>query len=275
MTFSVGLAPTKVLAKVASKTQKPAGFTVITKENIRAFLEPVQVGKVWGIGPSTSAAMMGQGIRSALDFALKPEWWVLENLAKPYQEIWYELNGTPIHRVSTNHQDQKSVMKTRTFRPTKDRAYVLSELSKNVENACLKLRDQGLVGKEFTFFLKTQQFLYYRSSLKLFRRSAVPTDYLLEILKTFSKIFRPGMEYRATGVVIHDIKRSDTEQHDLFGISRNNQENMKLFKVLDFLNNKFKRGSVFLAGSLRARTKNKDIRDTSERLSIPFWGEAI
>lgn len=57
MTFSLGLGPTKVIAKVASKWNKPDGFSVITSEEIPNFLKDLQVGKVWGIGPQTSLAL--------------------------------------------------------------------------------------------------------------------------------------------------------------------------------------------------------------------------
>jgi nucleotidyltransferase/DNA polymerase involved in DNA repair len=56
-TFSVGLAPTKVVAKIASKWQKPSGLTVIPGRELHRFLARVQAGKVWGIGKQTTAVI--------------------------------------------------------------------------------------------------------------------------------------------------------------------------------------------------------------------------
>jgi nucleotidyltransferase/DNA polymerase involved in DNA repair len=108
MTFSIGLAPTKVLAKVASKWNKPSGFTVLEHKDIPLFLEKIPVGKIWGIGPASSAMLMKHNVRTALEFAQKPEWWIRENLAKPYQEIWHELNGDKFIESAKNTEKSKN-----------------------------------------------------------------------------------------------------------------------------------------------------------------------
>ena len=75
-TFSVGLAPNKVLAKIASKWQKPSGLTVIPGPSIPQFLTDLPVGTVWGIGPQTAALLGKHGMHTALQFARKSELWV-------------------------------------------------------------------------------------------------------------------------------------------------------------------------------------------------------
>src|SRR6516164_7286245 len=75
MTFSVGLAPTKVLAKMASKWKKPSGLTVISGRHIEEYLGALPVEKVWGIGAQTSAFLAKHRIITALDFARRDESW--------------------------------------------------------------------------------------------------------------------------------------------------------------------------------------------------------
>src|SRR5215510_9645661 len=70
-TFSVGLAPNKVVAKIASKWQKPSGLTVIPGHSIHQFLKDLPVSKVWGIGPQTAALLGKHGMHTALQFARK------------------------------------------------------------------------------------------------------------------------------------------------------------------------------------------------------------
>src|SRR3989344_7374040 len=82
VSFSVGLAPTKVLAKVASKWKKPSGLTVIPAREAHLFLAKLDVGALWGIGRQTSAYLAQFGIRSALDLALARDTWAEKHLTK-------------------------------------------------------------------------------------------------------------------------------------------------------------------------------------------------
>jgi DNA polymerase-4/DNA polymerase V len=95
-TFSVGLAPTKVLAKIASQWQKPSGLTVIPGPEISQFLRALPVEKVWGIGAQTTAFLAKQGVTTALALAQQPESWVRQQLSKPFVEIWQELRGQSV-----------------------------------------------------------------------------------------------------------------------------------------------------------------------------------
>ena len=83
-TFSVGLALNKVLAKIASKWQKPSGLTVIPGRDIHRYLAKLPVDQVWGIGEQTTAYLHKQGIRTALALARRPESWVRARLTKPF-----------------------------------------------------------------------------------------------------------------------------------------------------------------------------------------------
>src|SRR2546421_8964856 len=104
-TFSVGLAPNKVLAKVGSKWKKPSGLTAIPGRDIHRFLSDLPVEKIWGIGPNTTAFLQKHSIRTALEFARAAEVWVKSNLTKPYKEIWQELNGQYVIKLETKEKD--------------------------------------------------------------------------------------------------------------------------------------------------------------------------
>ena len=77
-TFSVGLAPNKVVAKIASKWAKPSGLTAIPGRELHRYLAKLPVEKVWGIGPNTTAFLQKHGIRTALEFAQRRGAWVQE-----------------------------------------------------------------------------------------------------------------------------------------------------------------------------------------------------
>ena len=123
LTFAVGLAPTKVVAKLASKWQKPAGLTIIRGTDLHVYLDQVPIENVWGIGPQTTAYLTRFGITTALDFARQDELWVRSKLTKPHQDIWHELRGTAVIPLEFGeHHAYQSISKTKTFTPpTSDR----------------------------------------------------------------------------------------------------------------------------------------------------------
>jgi nucleotidyltransferase/DNA polymerase involved in DNA repair len=131
-TFSVGLAPTKVLAKIGSKWQKPSGFTAIPGREIHTFLEHLPVEKVWGLGPQTTAFLAKHGIWTALAYARQPEPWVRRMRTKPFYQIWQELNGKRVMALAlTEKVSSQSIQKMKTFSPpSSDRAVVFAQLSK-------------------------------------------------------------------------------------------------------------------------------------------------
>ncbi len=286
MTFSLGLGPTKTLAKVASKWVKPAGFTAMQEKDIALFLEKVPIGAVWGVGRSMSLYFQKLTIKTALEFARKDQTYVEEHFAKPYQEMWYELNGISIHRVrSGSHEKHQSIRATRTFRPpSTSKAFILSELSKNAEKACLKLRRNNLKAKTLYFFLKTQTFRYIGKEIIFTAPVSVPSEMMNAVEKEFDKVFRKGIEYRASGIVLHSIRDSSVYQPDLFNMQAPSDDRNHVYTFVDAVFNKWGRGSIFIAASLLSRLNDKKRHKETEkekleyvwlRMGIPCWGETI
>jgi DNA polymerase-4/DNA polymerase V len=272
ITFSVGLSVTKVLAKVASKTQKPNGLTFIPEERISEFLQEVKIGKVWGVGSATTVKMDKLGIHTALDFAEKNPEWVKENFAKPTLAIFWELRGHSIMELNTETKESyASISKTRSFAPARgDRAYLLSELSRNIENACLKLRQHGLYAKKISFFLKTKNFEYHTYEVKLSQASNVPQAFLTEVGKCFDKVFHLGYFYRTTGATLSEITETDPVTLDLFGEQAMREKMVKAFETIDEIFHKYGKYSVFLASSLLS-VRERGL-EPHKRLNLPYLG---
>ena len=138
-TFSIGLGPNKLIAKIGSKWKKPSGLTVIPGREIHIFLKDLPVEKLWGVGPATTAFLNKYGIKTALQFAQQHENFVHSKLSKPFVEIWQELNGHCILQLETKPKESyASIQKVKTFTPpSSDRTFVFSQLCKNIENACM------------------------------------------------------------------------------------------------------------------------------------------
>jgi DNA polymerase-4 len=274
VTFSMGLAPTKVIAKIASKYNKPDGFTVISTRDINKFLEDLPVGKVWGIGPSTSAHLQKFGINTALELINRPKDWVMDNLSKPELERWFELRGESVYKVHAElGDDQASIQKTRSFSKSKNKENILSELSKNVEDACTKARQHNLKSRKIYLFLKTQEFRYKRAEVPLTSPTNSPTTVLKAIRGMFNSLFEQGVEYRSTGVILSGLTTSEVVQNDLFGEVVKNDKKNEIFDVVDKLERRYGSHIVLLGSSLNA--SNRRNVKANRRLWIPCMGEVV
>jgi nucleotidyltransferase/DNA polymerase involved in DNA repair len=269
ITFGVGLAPTKVLAKTASKFNKPAGFTHITAANAPEYLAKIAVGNVWGIGTATNFKLMGLGLVTALDFANQTLGWLTaQGFAKPHRAIWYELNAKQVFNLSlTQDAVVQSIIKSRTFSPpSTNKAFVYSQLSKNVEKACEKARLNSVRPRAISFMLKTQSFLYGRVELNLPVATADPSDILRVLQPHFDKLFRKGVLYRATGITLRSIITEHTFTPDFFGEGARTNTNLPVLKSVDDINRWYGAQSIFLGASLTAITYREKSRVKKEGL---------
>lgn len=253
MTFSVGLAPTKVLAKVGSKWKKPSGLTIIPGHDAHLFLQKTPLEKIWGIGPATSNYLYKHGLRTALDLALQNEQWINDHLTKPHREIWQELRGISIYPVTAETKNTyKTISKTKTFSPaSREREYVFAQLSKNIENACIKARRHGLAAKKFFFFLKTQDFKYVGGQVELELATNIPQTMVRSVRQYFDWLFDTKVFYRATGITMIELAPLPA-QLDLFGTAAKIKKFEKLYESVDKISERFGKHAIFLGSSFSA-----------------------
>ncbi len=291
LTFSIGLASNKVLAKLGSKYRKPDGFTVVDKKNVWEFLENLPIENVWGIGGSSANKLNSFGIIMASDFARKELKWVEENFAKPLQEIYLELNGYFINKLNTEKRVASgSLSRTRSFTaPTDNKIFLLSELSINIENICIKARKQNLVAKKVFFFIKNIEFQSKGIEIELPVPTSSPISIIEVIRNSFDKIYEKNY-YRSTGVILSKLSPNDAEQGLLFRQPEKNNSFKNIYSKIDNISSKYGEGSIFLGSSLSARNishsmeGNKSLKypkfvrsnitSRKKRLSIPCMGEA-
>jgi len=290
ITFGVGLAPSKTLAKVASKRNKPAGFTALPKEEIERVLTDTEIYDIWGLGGAHATRLRGLGVVSAFDFTQKSDAWLKEHrFAKPVRDTWLELQGYPVLALSVGaHAKPHSVMVTRTFTPpSMDREYIFSQLSKNVEAACAKVRRAGLKASALSFYLKTQEFTYHGVQLDLFAAHDAPLEMLKAIRTHFDEVYAEGIPYRASGVTLRCLRSEDAVIPDLFGAYIQSREKEGAFRAQDAVNRRYGRNTIYLGSSMQAlmraeanyRTKVAKgfvsaSADGKKSLDIPYLGTA-
>jgi DNA polymerase IV len=277
-TFSVGLAPNKVLAKVGSKWQKPSGLTAIPGRDIHRFLEHLPVEKIWGIGPNTTAFLQKHGIRTALEYARTSEQWVRAHLIKPFIEIWQELHGQYVLKLDTKPKDSyASIQKMKTFTPpSSNPAFLFAQLSKNIENACIRARRHTLAAKGAMVFVRTHDFRDHGLEVKFSRSTNFPTEIIDAVRPLFAQLLRVGVRYRSTGVMLVGLEAVEHAQLDLFGESLKIERMERLFACVDAIKAKYGKHTLFLGSSFLAHqhAQHEGARGAvPERQRVLFKGE--
>lgn len=251
ITVSVGLSITKVLAKVASKHQKPSGMTVIKGREIPDYLRQLPVEKIWGIGTATTNYLAKLGIRHALEFAQLPEKTVLQKFTKPGVEIWQELRGTSVYPVTAEEKSSyASISKTKTFAPpTANAEYLFAQLMRNMESACIKARRYSLACSKIIVFLKKNNFDSVGSEVKLSRPCACPMEFSRIVADLFAQCYSSDILYRATGVILLDLKADTNTQYTLFDDPVQAEKIKDLYNAVDELGLKFGKHTLHLGSS--------------------------
>ena len=276
ITVSVGLSITKVLAKLASKHQKPAGMTIIRGREIADYLRNLPVEKVWGIGNATTNYLAKLGIRHALEFAQLPEETILRKFTKPGVEIWRELRGKSVYPVTIEEKSSyASISKTKTFAPpTSDAEYLFAHLMRNMESACIKARRYSLAPNTIVIFLKKNDFSTVGGEANLSRPCAHPLEFSGIIHDLFSSCYNPKDIYRATGVVLLKLEQDTSIQYTLFDNPLQAEKIRDLYNVADELGQKYGKHTLHLGSSHLIDKLGKGHRGTpTVREQTNFKGE--
>lgn len=245
---SIGVAPTKTLAKIASHFAKNypgyKGVCMMDSDAKRLkALELTPIEDVWGVGRRLAPRMHASGIRTALDYVTRPESWVRSKFNIPGVRTWEELQGRAC--VEEDREERrKSICTSRSFADMiSDEDELCLRVSDFAASCAHKLREEGSAAGEVTTFLYTNRFRedmrqYFPSATV---RLAVAANSTHEIvgaaLRAFRTIYRPEYMYKKAGVIVNAIVPADAVQSSLFDNDeelRDRQE--RLSKVMDAVN---------------------------------------
>lgn len=225
---SIGIAPTRTLAKIASHFAKKypgyRGVCMIDNEEKRIkALSLTPIKEVWGIGRRLSVRMEEKCIRTALDYSRKPEEWIREHYMLHGVRTWLELNGRPCVD-DDRHDKRKSICTSRSFAEMlTDRSEIASRVADFAAKCAQKLREEKSAAEQVTVFLYTNRFRndlpqYFPSvSLRLPAAACSTQEIVSASLKCFDMIFKPDYQYKKAGVIVDEIVDSDAVQLPMFG----------------------------------------------------------
>lgn len=265
ITVSIGVSVTKSLAKLAVNKNKPSGLTIVPGKEIDSILKETPVDKIWGIGSATTAFLQKLNIKTAYEFAKKPEFFIKQYFSKPYQEIWHELNGDMIYAVNPdNKRVYKSMTRSSTVTPaTNDKDILWARLLGHVEDVFLKARNYNYAVKKVFIYLKDQKFDHHGIEIKLTEPTSFPMTIRKELKEAYEKLYKKNVMYRASGATIYEFLENNQRQASLFFSHSNMEEKAK--KVYPSLDAKKVDFGTSLFDSDRLIKQKKEVK-----LSLPL-----
>lgn len=245
---SIGVAPTKTLAKVASHfAKKYKGYKGVcmmdTDEKRLKALELTPIDDVWGIGRRLAPKMVEKGVKTALDFVQRPREWVSSNFHVNGVRTWEELQGR-VGLEEERDERRKSICTSRSFADMiEDEKELMLRISDFAAMCARKLREENSAAYDVTTFMYTNRFRedlaqYFPSATVRLEVAASSSQEIIgAALKAFRTIYRPGYRYKKAGVTVSNITASDSIQAALFDFDDGLREKHdRLSKVMDAVN---------------------------------------
>ena len=249
MPVSIGVAPNKTLAKMASHfAKRHAGYRhcclIDSDERRIKALKLYPIEEVWGIGRRYAARLQSMGIVTAFDFASHSQTWVKATFRNiVIERTWRELNGqdcVPNEEMAA----KKSICTSRSFNGMiTDLEGLRTHVSNYAARCAEKLRRQGSVATIVGVFLYTNVFREDLPQYCDFREMQLPmgTSSTIEIVKAagdvLAQLYRPGYHYKKAGVIVMGIGPRSPIQLDLFDYNAEQFQKMKrLDAVIDRIN---------------------------------------
>lgn len=257
LTVSVGIASSKLIAKIACTSGKPDGLVVVAPGDERALLQPLPVRRLWGIGPVTASALENLGIRSIGQLASCSARQLEGILGKRAWEVVETANGRDTRRVESN-RDPKSYGEECTFEADlTDATRIRETITAHAEAVARRLRRDRCAGKTITIKVKLGRASKRRPDrnratleapdypqLTRARSLRQPTSDGAEIRRIASALWDEiGLTepIRLLGVSVSGIVRHSAAQLDLFEVGRAGR---KLGAAMDAIEARFGRGAI-------------------------------
>lgn len=276
---SLGIAPTKTLAKVAARFAKKypgyRGVCIIdNEEKRRKALALTGIDEVWGIARRLGKRLRQYNINTALDFAELPLSEVRKIINVIGERTWRELNGEPCIDHEAAEPLNKQICTSRSYKKSIDDPELLKEaIADYSAKVARRLREQGGCAKSVTVFIQTNSF---RPELPQHFGSTTiqldeATDDTLAItsaaVRAVDSLFRPGYAYRRAGVTVNEIVNHNAVQQNLFSVPGRREKRQRLMTVIDSINaGEDTRGMVRSASSIPSGNCGKKDR---EKENIP------
>jgi len=252
---SIGIGPTKTLAKVANYwAKKGCGISLLlTQKQIEHSLKNLPVEDVWGVGKKRAQKLKSCNIQTALDLQRAPSKFIRKLFTVTGEQLVFELNGLSCWDLSEKTPKQQ-IQFTRSFnRPITTLNEMIKALIDYTTRAAEKLREENLLTGCISFYFRTSKWdknPIYQEKVLLLEAATNDTRTLIKVItQKVPALFQENALYKKAGICLHDLKPPSTHK-TLFGTQ---EYTPKLMCVLDQLNKTFGKNTVFFASQLGSK----------------------
>lgn len=260
---SLGIAPTKTLAKIANRQAKKStrNFCVLkTEESILQALKSTQVEDVWGIGRQYARFLHKHGVKTASDFVELPTPWIRKHMTVVGERLVKELRGISCHEITYEPPAKKNICTARSFgKMVSDSSVILEAVANYAARCAEKMRSQNSCAQAIMVFVHTN---FHRKDLPQHAQNIVvplpqATNYTPELIKYaqygLKKIYKKGYSYKKAGVVMLNLIPAHSVQGNLF-YTGSSSKTSHLMQTVDKLNSKYGRDKIRLSAQGYGKT---------------------
>lgn len=248
LTASIGIAPVKMVAKIASDYGKPDGLLEILPEKVLDFLWPLPVNKLWGVGKETQKALNAMGIHTVGELAKCPAGQLISRLGVHGQHLFELANGIDEREVYED-EEVKSVSNEYTFEEdTSDPEAIDGILSFLSEKVSRRLRRYTLKGKTVTLKVRLSNFKTVTRAYTFGERLNFFEDIHDRVKTLFNDFYSPPMKIRLLGVRMSHF--DDPYVRETLFEDPAKQKKEKVQRAVDLIKDKFGEGAIQRARSL-------------------------
>ncbi len=249
LTASVGLAPTKMAAKIASDLKKPDGMVEVTPEGLLEFLRPLDIRKLWGLGEKSEKTFRDIGINTIGDIAgIDPER-AQALFGKNGIYFWQLANGIDEREIETA-REARSISNEFTFeQDTDDQEKIKSALLALCEKVSDRLRSEILKGRTITLKIRLQGFLTYTRAYTMADSTNHVDDIYMNIKGLYDNFDREMKKVRLIGVKVSNLSPANFK--DSLFAENGSEKSEKIHKAVDVIKDKYGSGSIYRAGQSR------------------------
>ena len=244
---SVGIAKTKVLAKIANriaKKYKKSGAFVLDKQDIiEKALKFTSVEDIWGIGRNYAKTLKEYGINTAYDLTCVEESWIKKKFSVVVLKIVQELKGINCLELESEYKKKKNICTSRSFgQPVSEYNKLKEAISTFAVRCCEKLRKQRTCACEIKIFIYTNPFnpkqkqYYGTKTIKLDHATNDNHIIIQEVVKALKLIYKKGYSYKKAGVVVGKLINDNEVQLSLFDQVLNRDKYSKISNIIDKIN---------------------------------------
>jgi len=252
LTASLGLAPTKMAAKIASDICKPDGLLEITAEKLLDFLWPLPIEKISGLGKKSKGILNEYGIRTIKDLAKQKKDYLVSIFGKQGEYFWYLANGIDDSGVLGGHEAKSKASETTFEKDTANAELIKRTLLMLSEDVSERLRKDSLKAKTITLKIRLTGFRTYTRMLTMQKA----TNFIDDINKAAKIIYdkfisqeNKGMsKIRLLGVKASNLIPQDTKDSLFDEKIDHKKENMH--KAVEAIKDKFGNKSILRAADI-------------------------